>query len=231
MKKMMYVVAMLAVGVVSVGLLTSCTSTSRMRNTKSTGFLGDYSQMRPDPLNLAQMVYINPRAKWATYNKIIIDPIKTYAIPGNPLAELPKEQLVALVTYLHAAAVEQLGQDYAIVQSPGPGVMRLRIAITEANANKPITGVMSSLTPPGIAISSLKTAATGSGLGTGSARVEIEVLDALTKERLGAGVDAQSGNKRDFFGSFGKWDDAQDAFDGWAVKLKERLASLRAGGK
>ena len=231
MKRMQNVMAMLVVAVVGVGLLTSCTSTSRMRSTKAAGFLGDYSQLREDPLNQAQLVYINPHAKWAKYNKIIIDPIKTYAIPGNPLAEVPKEQLVALVTYLHAAAVEQLGQDYTIVQSPGPGAMRLRIAITEANANKPITGVMSSLTPPGIAISSLKTAATGSGLGTGSARVEIEILDAVTKERLGAGVDAQSGNKRDFFGSFGKWDDAQDAFDSWSVKLRERLASLRAGGK
>lgn len=80
-------------------------------------------------------------------------------------------------------------------------------------------------------ISMLKTAVTGSGTGTGSARVEMEILDSATGERLAAAVDAQAGNKRDFFGNFNKWDDAQDAFDGWAAKLSRRLTELRAGGK
>jgi hypothetical protein len=126
---------------------------------------------------------------------------------------------------------EQLGKDYQIVNTAGPGVLRLRVALTEAGAGKPLLGVISSMSPPGIALSSLKTVATGKGTGVGTARVEMELLDAQTRQRLAAGVDAQSGNKRDFFGNFDKWDDAQDAFDGWAAKLRARLMELRAGGK
>ena len=59
----------------------------------------------------------------------------------------------------------------------------------------------------------------------------MEIQDAQTRQRLAAAIDAQSGNKRDFFGNFNKWDDAQDAFDGWASKLRNRLMELRAGGK
>jgi hypothetical protein len=59
----------------------------------------------------------------------------------------------------------------------------------------------------------------------------MEMQDSQTRTRLAAGVDAQAGNKRDFFGNFNKWDDAQDAFDNWAAKLQTRLMELRAGGK
>lgn len=217
--------------VMGVVLLSACTSTSRMRSTKATGFLGDYSQLHEGQDGEAQLVYIRPGVRWVSYNKIIIDPITAYAIPGNPLAELPKDQLNALVGYLYSALREQLGKDLQIVTTPGPGVLRLRVALTEAGAGKPVLGVLSSLTPPSIAISALKTAITGSGTGTGSARVEMEMLDSQTRQRLAAGVDAQSGNKRDFFGNFNKWDDAQDAFDGWAIKLNTRLMELRTGRK
>lgn len=212
-------------------LVAACTSTSQMRSTKATGFLGDYSRLHQGTGSEAQMVYIRPNVRWAAYDKLIIDPITAYAIPGNPLAELPKDQLNALVGYLHATLGEQLGKHYKLVASPGPGTMRLRVALTEANAGRPVMGVMSSLTPPGIAISTLKMAATGKGTGVGQARVEMEIVDATAGERLAAAIDAQSGNKRDFFGNFNKWDDAQDAFDNWAAQLARRLAELRAGGK
>lgn len=212
-------------------MLSSCTSTSQMRSTKATGFLANYSQLQEGEGDEAQLIYIKPGVRWASYNKIIIDPITAYAIPGNPLAKLPKDQLNGLATYLYATLSEQLGQDYQIVKTAGPGVMRLRVAMTEAGAGKPVMGVLSSVVPVSVAISGLKTVATGSGTGTGSARVEMELLDSTSQQRLAAAVDAQAGNKRDFFGNFNKWDDAQDAFDGWAAKLRGRLQELRAGGK
>lgn len=212
-------------------VLTACTSTSQMRSTKTAGFLGNYSQLQKGEGDQAQMVYIKPGVKWASYNKIIIDPITAYAVPGNPLAKLPKEQLNALAGYLYSTLREQLSKDYQVVNAAGPGVLRLRVAITEAGAGRPVLGVISSATPPGIALSALKTVITGQGTGTGSARVEMEMLDSQTRQRLAAAVDAQSGNKRDFFGNFNKWDDAQDAFDGWAAQLQKRLSELRAGGK
>jgi hypothetical protein len=227
----MMAVTILAAAAMGVGVMTSCTSTSRMRKIEATGFLGDYAQLKPGADGQAQLLYIKPGVNWASYNKIMIDPIKAYAIPGNPLAELPKDQLQALVNYLYVALHEEIGQDFKVVNVAGPGVLRLRVAITEAKAGKPVMGVASSLTPPGIAISTLKTVATGQGTGVGSARIEMELLDAQTKGRLAAAVDGQAGNKRDFFGNFNKWDDAQDAFDTWAARLRTRLAELRAGAK
>ena len=223
--------SIITAALLSVLALTSCTSTSQMRSTTTSGFLGDYSQLRKGQGDEVQLIYIRPNVNWAAYNKIMIDPITAYANPGQPLAKLSEEHLNALVKYLWVAMSEQVGKDFQIVNAAGPGVLRLRIALTEAGANKPIMGVVSSVVPVGVAVSLLKTAVTGSGTGTGYARVEAEVLDSMTKQRLVAGVDAQSGNKRDFYGSFFKWDDAQDAFDNWAALLHKRLMELRAGGK
>ena len=221
--------SIIAVAFMSAMALTSCTSTSQMRSTKASGFLGDYSQLHKGPSGGAQLVYIRPNVQWSAYNKIMIDPITAYAIPGNPLAKLSKEHLTALTTYLAAAVREQLSKDYQIVNAPGPGVLHMRIALTEAGAGKPVLAVVSSVVPIGMAVSILKTAVTGSGTGTGYARAEMELLDSVTQQRLIAAVDAQAGNKRDFFGAFFKWDDAQDAFNNWAEKTRSRLAELRAG--
>jgi hypothetical protein len=223
---------MVAVGVsamIAVALASSCTSTSRLRNTEVTGFLGDYSKLAPGGADKAQLVYINPDVNWMAYSRVIIEPITVYSVPGNPLAELPREQLIALASYLHATLSEELSKSYQIVGEPGSGVMRLRVALTEAGAGRPVMGVASTLTPPGLALSALKKAATGKATGTGSARVEMELLDAQTGERLAAAVDGQTGDKVDFFGSFSKWDDAQDAFDHWAAQMRSRLLDLRVG--
>lgn len=217
--------------ILAAAMLVSCTSTSQMRKTKTTGFLGDYSTLQKGQKGEAQLIYIKPDVRWTDYGKMAIDPITVYAIPGNPLDKLSKEQLNALVGYLHTSLREQLSQDYQIVDEAGPGVLRLRVALTEAGAGRPVMGVLSSVVPVSVALSVLKTTATGSGTGTGSARVEMELLDAQTRQRLAAAVDAQAGNKRDFFGNFNKWDDAKDAFDGWSLKMRTRLAELRAGGK
>ena len=223
------VIPALVMAMAALVLLSSCTSTSQMRKVKASGFLSDYSKMTKGWDGRAQLVYINPNVNWMAYNRVMIDPITAYAIPGNPLDKLPREQLIALANYLDSALRDELGKSYTIVDEPGSGVMRLRVALTEAGAGRPVLGVVSSLTPPGLALAALKKVATGQATATGSARIEMELVDPQDGSRLAAAVDAQAGNKRDFFGNFNKWDDAQDAFDNWSAQLSRRLLELRVG--
>ena len=211
--------------------LVSCTSTGQLHKAKFSGFLGDYSQLHAGEGDQAQQVYIRPNVPWKIYNKVIIDPVVVYAVEDSALGKLPPEQLQSLVDYLEAALNEQLAKNCKIVKEPGPGIMRLRVALTDAEASRQVIGVISSLTPPGIAISALKKVATGKPTGTGTARVEMEIVDSATGQRLAAGIDAQAGNKRDFLGNLNKWDDARDAFDGWAEKLQQRISELRIAAR
>ena len=212
-----------------IAVTVSCTTTHQARSTKKSGFLGDYSQLQPGDSDEAQLIYINPSAEFGQYNKILIEPISVYTSEVSDLTKLPKEDLQSLIDYLHATLQEQLQKDYEIVSSSGPGTMRLRVAITEAEGSDVVLDTLSSTIPIGVAASGLKRAAVGTNLNVGKARIEAEMVDAQTNERLFAVVDARAGRK--YTGKFDKWkewQDARDSYDYWAKRVKMRLAELRS---
>ena len=78
-------------------------------------------------------MYIDPKADIKAYNKILMDPIRMYASKENSqMMDVSSEDHRKLLNYADAAIREKLSRDYTFVEQPGPGVMRLRIAITEA---------------------------------------------------------------------------------------------------
>ena len=197
--------------------------------TIQTGFLGDYSRLEPGKSDQAQLVYLNPAAEFAGYTKIMIDPIEVRAGEKSKLAKLPEKEVAAAVSYLDAAMRRELSKDYTIVDKPGPEVMRLRIALTEARGAKVILNTLSSVIPVGLAVSILHLAATGTHSAVGETNIEAEILDSQTGEQLGAAIDGRAGRKVIASGNFTKWGDVQDAFDFWAEKLRMRLGKLREG--
>ncbi len=208
------------------GLLAACATTSQTTKVTQSGFLGDYSQLKPGEKDQAQLLYIDPAAKFGKYNKIMMDPIKVYAADEkSSLYKVPKEELQSIINYLDTAVRVQLVEDYTFVSKAGPGTMRLRIAITEAKGANVAVNAMSSVTPAGLALGGLKKAITGASPGVGKAGVEMELLDAETGKRLAAAVDARAGGKAS---SFSKWEGVQEAYDYWAQRLKARLAEFRA---
>jgi hypothetical protein len=213
----------------SAGLLAGCTSTYQARRATKSGFLGDYSRLRPGKADQALLVYVNPRANFRVYNKIMLDPVRIYAAGNSSLAKLPREDLQRLVNYLGATLREHLKEDYAVVDQAGPGVMRLRVAITEAKGAKLVMDTISTLMPMSLAISEAKNLATGSHTAVGSAGVECEAVDSVSKTRLFAAVDERVGRKvTGKLDKFEKWRTANDAFDYWAERLQTRLREERS---
>jgi Protein of unknown function (DUF3313) len=43
---------------------------------QTSGFLGDYSQLKPGNEGQSALVYINPNAQWSKYTKVILDPVQ-----------------------------------------------------------------------------------------------------------------------------------------------------------
>jgi hypothetical protein len=100
----------------------------------------------------------------------------------------------------------------------------VRTAITDIKPSKPVANTMSTILPVGWAVAGATKVASGENLGTGEAAGEMEVLDAMTGERLAAAVDRRQGGK----GAFrGKWEDTKDALDVWAKRFRQRLDTLR----
>jgi hypothetical protein len=134
------------------------------------------------------------------------------------------------VDYLDAAVRKQLGDTYKFVDQPGPGVLRLRVAITDTQGSKRALDIASSVIPIGVAVNALKRVVTGENASVGEAGIEGEILDSQTGERLAAAVDRRVGRKYTLkFNKLNAWRVAEDAYDFWALRLKSRLADLSAG--
>ena len=206
----------------------SCTTTYQARHVPTSGFLGDYSQLRPGRAGEPKLVYFNPAADIRDYEQILIDPIAGYLGKGSRLNKLSAKDRQALLDYFQTTLREQLGRDYKIVDRPGPGVLRLRVGLTDAKGTKPVLDTLSTVTPIGLAISALERVTLGKTLTTGSVRIEAEALDGRTGERLAAMVDERVGAKvTGRFDKWSKWQDARDAFDYWAARMQTTLQTFR----
>jgi hypothetical protein len=205
-------------------------TTDKIRKSAKSGFLRDYSELQKGKGEQAQLVYVNPNADFSKYTQILIDPVVVFVVPKGDLTKMPEEDLQACINYLYAAVRDRLSKDYAIVDQPGEGVVRLRIAITDVKGAKVLMNTISSVMPVGLAVSAVKKIATGSATAVGSARIEMELQDSLTEERLAAAVDARSGKKiTGKLDKFNKYAAVYDAYDYWAEKLQQRLSDLRQG--
>jgi len=197
---------------------------SGMKDVTKTGFLKDYSQLKPGGDDRAALVYIKPDVNLKPYNKLMFERILVMLSDQSEYKAVDPTTLKELTDYYQSAIFKALKGGYEIVGKPGPDVLRVRVAITELKPSKPVANTMSTIVPVGMIVAGATKATTGDNLGTGEAGTEFEMLDSVTGERLAAAVDRRQGGKGVFRG---EWEDTKDAFDYWAQVFRKRLDEMR----
>jgi len=209
-------------------LLSGCQSTYQSRKVEPSGFLQNVSQLRKGEDGEAKLVYINPKADFKRYTKIMMAPVIGYGTTKRgSIRDLSKEDQKKLLNYFDAIIRKELSTSYQLVESPGPDVMKLRVAVTDARGSHVVLDTVSSIIPISIAVSAVKAVATGKNLAVGEIGAEMEVLDSQSGERLAAAIDDRVGRKYTFkFDKFNRWHTAEDAFEYWAETIQHRLGEL-----
>ena len=206
-------------------LLAGCATTYQSATVRESGFLGDYSLLCEGAAEGAPFIYINPRVGLSSYTKVLVEPVTIWADAN--LEDVPQEDQQRLANYLREAITAKLEEDYTVVEEAGPGVLRIRVAITEAvNSNVPLD-IVSTVIPQTRVISELKRLVTGTHAFVGKASVEGEITDSLTGTRLLGAADRRTGGKT-LAGSTNTWGDVEAAYDYWADELRRRLRTERA---
>jgi hypothetical protein len=213
---------------VCVAVLAGCGTTQQVRKVRTSGFLGDYSQLDPGKSGEALLVYRNPAADFVAYDRVLVDPVAVWRGSGSELEEVPEEDLEKIANYLHRVLVDRLSEDYEVVSTPGPRTLRIRAAITELAQSWVPLDTVSTIEPFTRLASEVTRLATGTHLFVGNAGVEGEIVDATSGARLLAAVDHRAGEKV-LRGSQSSWDDVKGAFDFWATRLRDRLRQERGG--
>jgi hypothetical protein len=203
-------------------------TTEQDRGVTESGFLKDYSILKPGGEGEAAFRYIKPDVAFSAYDKVLIEPVTIWAASEDSLKNVSEDDRSMIVDYLHTALVKRLGEKVSVVDKPGPGVLRVRAAITEAAKAPAVMSTVSTVVPTMWAVSNLKKIAVGTQSFVGAAGAEVEITDSVTGEVLAAAVDRRSGTKSLERIGGGSWDDFRNACDVWALMLANRLASERA---
>jgi hypothetical protein len=175
----------------------------------------------------ALLRYINPDADWRSYDKVILDSVTVWK--NEETQDVSPEDLQKLTDFAYSQFHEALTKDYSIVGQPGPGVMRVALAITEAEASSVTADVVTSIIPQTRILTGLKGYAVGGKPGfVGTAGLEAKIIDAKTGKLLVAAVDRRGGTK-DLSGMTNDWNDVEKAYIYGAAGLRYRLCMLRAG--
>jgi hypothetical protein len=192
-----------------------------------TGFLGnDYSLLTPPAQGSdqkAMLRYLNPNVKWASYTKIMIAPVTFWAADDSKVSAADQQ---ALCNYAYSVFVKDLEKNFVIVDQPGPGVIKLSAALTDATSAVPGLRSVSVLVPQARALSVIKMAATGTYAFVGSAQGALKMNDSVSGQLLFAAVDERVGGASIKNITVFQWGDAENAIDYWAKLTDQRLASL-----
>lgn len=204
--------------------VSGCATTKQARDVKESGFLGDYSALREGQTGEALKIYINPTYQQTCkgYDKVLIEPVSIWTRNSSEMASISAEDRQMLVNHLHGSLVSELGKFYQIVNTPQPGTLRIRAAITEAEGSNVPLDTISTFVPQMLVMSTLKEIATGTGSFVGKASGEVEISDAVSGERIAAAVDRMVGSKS-VTGVTSKWDDVTQTFNAWADRMAYRL--------
>jgi hypothetical protein len=203
-------------------LAGACATTRSVREEAQTsGFLGDYSQLRPGEDGQAQLVYAKPGLDLSGYRAIRVEPVALWG--GEKMKSLPREDQQRMVDSLHAALTSKLAQDWTLVDQSGPGVLVVRAAITSAEPSNVPLDVVASVIPQVALLSKLAGIAADSSLTVGEAAAEMEITDGASGERVLAAVDKRVGG-RSWTGMTNKWSDVEEAYAYWAERVSLRLA-------
>jgi hypothetical protein len=206
---------------VAAALLAGCASTTPPTQT---GFLGDYSQLKPAPDREGVMLYVDQSADLRPYTKLYFDPVQVLASAGPEQPPLPPDVLQRIGGQFQASLQHELQPAYQVVSAPGPDVLRVRSAITGIQAVKPEPGAIDFL--PIKAIYNVGREAAGAGPRVAEMQAEIEVLDPSGK-RVVAATATRRGDQQLPQGDRITWEALPPITDYWAKNVRTRLDQLR----
>jgi uncharacterized protein DUF3313 len=209
------IVAALAVCVA----LSGCASSSRAKDVKPTDFLGDSAKLlKKGSKSDFLLVYRNPNVPLTSYDKVILEPVKLWA-PKETSEKLPPDQLAdlqRLVDSFDHTLRGKLAKDYAMVDAPAPGAMRIEVAIVSGKKAMTTLKVAKTVAPYAGYADTVWTFATGKPAFAGEASLEFMIHDTQTGDLLVAGADRRVGGNQWGKATVKDWGDVENILTYWS---------------
>ena len=215
----------------ALALLIGCTTSQskQARRVEKSGFLGDYSMLRPGSEGEALLSYENPEANWPAYNKIYLAPVAYYGGPDTYPKGFTRADLQELVNRFYYILYNDLAEDYQMVNEPDPHTLRIQVALTSVGESSQTADSVSAVAP--VIVNPIRNFAgslSGETVFAGHASLEVKITDALTERLLYAAVDRRVG-QRTMSSTTRRMADVEEIMWYWGDLARYRLCTLRGG--
>jgi len=236
----------------ALGSGTSVTATDSARLTRS-GFLSDYARLKPVAALDGIECWRDSRLNLRQFDKVLVSRIVVSLAPpklqkdGEPKMIDPND-LKTLTDYFHTSLVKALKPQMQVVDQAGPGVVVIRIALTDLVPTTVTDSLAGTLIPYAFIAEAGSGVATGRPAGStpylGETGMEMQFRDGATGQIIAECRDTEIGRKyaadvnsttvgaaqtwaSGYMNSFQQWSYAKNAFDKWSMLLAKRFAELR----
>ena len=222
-------------------------SEATVANVARVGFLTDYAKLQPAPGGGGLLCWRSDAINWKNYDKVLIERVQVY-LSRDAQNPIDPSDLKLLLDYFHGAVVRDLRPTTQIVNAPGPGVIRVRFALTSLTPTNTMESVAGTAIPYGFVAEIGSGAAAGRPAGStpylGKTGMEVQFRDGATGAVIAECADTEIGRKyaaeinqgatkaadawvNGYLDSFKSWGYAKDAFDKWAAVFAQRFNQLR----
>src|SRR5215467_6319850 len=103
----------------------------------ASGFLQDYTRLKPVPQKEGRYAWAAPDAQLRQYTKLMLPPMEIWIDRDAPYRGLSADVVQRIASIYQASFARVLAPEFPVVDQPGPGVATCRFAITGVTPDRP----------------------------------------------------------------------------------------------
>ncbi len=192
-----------AISILILGVLLGGASGCAKDKFRSSGFLSNYSDLKPHPTDEGFWIYTNPNKDLSDYSRFYVQHVVVYFSNESTKRGIDSTTINELSEYLRNQIIRALENKYTLTGfgQRQPGTLAIGIAITDL---KPAEG------------------------NSGGASMEFKLVDYSTDEIIMAGVITQTVSETS---PQSQWAPTRTLFQNWAARLRTRLDEIHTQQK
>ncbi len=189
------------------------------------------SKLQPSADFPHTLIYKKPGIEGKKYTQFIIDPVEIYKGEDARFGGASPEDQQKIAEFVKTEFTRILQDGYAIVNAPGPNVLRLKFTLAGLEKTNPAMATVTHVIPIGIVMNLGKSAAGMNGSFMGSVTLAGELYDSQTNTLVFSFLTKKAPNAMDITTVFTGLDAAKKSITELAEKFKENIDKIQKGTK